>query len=156
MFPTADCGLPPPSADVRADGGEISLRGFSVSELLSAGAIVGVAPLSEERLYPKEQALGRHEVDERLEGRRVLVYATHTSTRDITERMDGILTRHGIRVAVMKVDAVAPERREAWVAEQVGKGIDVLISHPRLVQTGLDLIEFPTICWYETEFSVFQ
>ena len=69
--------------------------------------------------------------------------------------MEGILTRHGFRVAVMKADAVAPERREAWVAEQVGKGIDVLICHPRLVQTGLDLIEFPTICWYETDYSVY-
>jgi len=41
----------------------------------------------------------------------------------------------------MKADAVAPERREAWVAEQVEKGIDVLVCHPRLVQTGLDLID---------------
>ena len=31
----------------------------------------------------------------------MLVYATHTGTRDITERMDDILTRHGFRVAVM-------------------------------------------------------
>ena len=95
---------------------------------------------------PKEQALVDLVAAERLEGRRVLVYATHTGTRDITERMDGILSRHGFRVAVMKADAVAPERREAWVAEQVQRGIDVLICHPRLVQTGLDLIEFPTIC----------
>ena len=42
---------------------------------------------------------------------RVLVYATHTGTRDITERMDDMLTRHGFRVAVMKADAVAPERQ---------------------------------------------
>ena len=93
---------------------------------------------------------------ERLEGRRVLVYVTHTGTRDITGRMDDILTRHGFRVAVMKADAVAPNRREAWVADRVQEGIDVLICHPRLVQTGLDLIDFPTIVWDETEFSVFQ
>ena len=60
--------------------------------------------------------------------------------------MDDILTRHGFRVAVMKADAVAPNRREAWVADRVQEGIDVLICHPRLVQTGLDLIDFPTIC----------
>ena len=86
----------------------------------------------------------------------MLVYATHTGTRDITERMDDMLTRHGFRVAVMKADAVAPERREAWVADMVKQGIDVMICHPRLVQTGLDLIDFPTLIWYETEFSVFQ
>ena len=55
----------------------------------------------------------------------------------------------------MKADAVEPQRREAWVAEQVEKGLDVLICHPRLVQTGLDLIDFPTICWYETDYSVY-
>ena len=93
---------------------------------------------------------------ERMEGRRVLLYATHTGTRDITERMDDILTRHGFRVAVMKADAVTPERGEAWVADKVKQGIDVFVCHPRLVQTGLDLIDFPTLVWFETEFSVFQ
>ena len=83
-----------------------------------------------------------------------LVYAMHTRIRDITERMDDILTRHGFRVAVMKADAVAPYRREAWVADKVKQGIDVLICHPRLMQTSLDLIGFPTLIWYETEFSV--
>ena len=85
----------------------------------------------------------------------MLVYATHTGTRDITERMDDILTRHGFRVAVMKADAVAPDRREAWVSDKVKEGIDVLICHPRLVQTGLDLIDFQTLAWYETDYSVY-
>ena len=84
----------------------------------------------------------------------MLVYVTHTGTRDITGRMDDILTRHGFRVAVMKADAVAPNRREAWVADKVQQGIDVLICHPRLVQTGLDLIDFPTTVWDETDYSV--
>ncbi len=92
---------------------------------------------------------------ERLAGRRVLVYATHTGTRDITERMEEFLGRHGFKVAVVKADAVAPERREAWVAKQVEEGVDVLVCHPRLVQTGLDLVDFPTICWYETDYSVY-
>ena len=117
--------------------------------------IVQVPPLSEEKLYPKEKALIDLVAAERLEGRRVLVYVTHTGTRDITGRMDDILTRHGFRVAVMKADAVAPNRREAWVADKVKQGIDVLICHPRLVQTGLDLIDFPTIVWDETDYSVY-
>ena len=130
-------------------------RGETVFDPTTGVPIVGVPPLSEERLYPKEQSLLDLVAAERLAGRRVLVYATHTGTRDITERMDGILTRHGFRVAVMKADAVAPERREAWVADRVKEGVDILICHPRLVQTGLDLIDFPTICWYETDYSVY-
>ena len=92
---------------------------------------------------------------ERLAGRRVLVYVTHTGTRDITGRMDEILTRHGFRVAVMKADAVAPDKREKWVADRVKQGIDVLVCHPRLVQTGLDLIDFPPIVWGEVDYSVY-
>ena len=130
-------------------------RGETVLDPDSGDVLVQVLPLSEEKLYPKEKALVDLVAAERLEGRRVLVYATHTGTRDVTGRMSDILTRHGFRVAVMKADAVVPDRREAWVAQQVEKGIDALICHPRLVQTGLDLIDFPTIVWAETDYSVY-
>ena len=130
-------------------------RGETVFDPRSGDVIVQVPPLNEERLYPKEKSLLDLVAAERMEGRRVLVYATHTGTRDITGRMEDILTRHGFRVAVMKADAVAPDRREAWVADRVKQGIDVMICHPRLVQTGLDLIDFQTLCWYETDYSVY-
>ena len=109
-------------------------KGETVFDPRSGDVIVQVPPLSEERLYPKEKAL----VD--------LVAA---------ERMEDILTRHGFRVAVMKADAVAPDKREAWVADRVKQGIDVMICHPRLVQTGLDLIDFQTLVWFETDYSVY-
>ena len=120
-----------------------------------ASMLIQVPPLAEDRVYPKEKALLDLVAAERMAGRRVLVYATHTGTRDITGRMDDMLTRHGFKVAVMKADSVAPERREAWVAEKVKQGVDVIICHPRLVQTGLDLVDFPTIVWYETDYSVY-
>ena len=130
-------------------------KGETVFDPRTGDIIVAVPPLSEEKLYPKEKALVDLVAAERLEGRRVLVYATHTGTRDITARMEDILTRHGFNVAVMKADAVAPDRREAWVAEKVKQGVEVMICHPRLVQTGLDLIDFPTLVWYETDYSVY-
>ena len=130
-------------------------RGETVFDPETEDVLVQVPPLSEERLYPKERALVDLVAAERLAGRRVLVYATHTGTRDITGRMEEFLSRHGFKVAVMKADAVPPERREAWVAKCVEEGVDVLVCHPRLVQTGLDLVEFPTICWYETDYSVY-
>ena len=130
-------------------------RGETVFDPESEEVLIQVPPLSGEKLYPKEQALVDLVAAERLQGRRVLVYATHTGTRDITGRMDEFLSRHGFNVAVMKTDAVAPERREAWVAQRVEEGVDMLVCHPRLVQTGLDLVDFPTICWYETDYSVY-
>ncbi len=130
-------------------------RGETVFDPQTDRPLVQVPPLAEERVYPKEQALLDLVAAERQAGRRVLVYVTHTGTRDITGRLHTLLTRHGARVAVLKAAAVAPDRREAWVAERVKEGLDVLICHPRLVQTGLDLIDFPTLCWYETDYSVY-
>ena len=42
--------------------------------------------------------------------------------------------------------------REEWI--QSFKG-DVLITHPRNVQTGLDLIQFPEVVWYQQDYSVY-
>ncbi len=130
-------------------------RSETVFDPETENVLVQVPPLEDDKLYPKEQALVDLVAQERMAGRRVLVYVTHTGTRDITGRMQAFLTRNGFRSAVMKADAAAPDKREAWVAKQVAQGVEVLICHPRLVQTGLDLIEFPTICWFETDYSVY-
>ena len=109
------------------------------------------------------------------EGRRIVVDRGDSGgpCKGVHSRQDGVTPRRLRRLAlsglqlprlsggyaldaVMKADAVAHERREAWVADRVKQGIDVMICHPRLVQTGLDLIDFPTLVWFETEFSVFQ
>ena len=113
------------------------------------------APTGRGEALPQGEGLVELVSAERKEGRRVLVYATHTGTRDITQRMEDFLTRHGYRVAVMKAKAVPPERREAWVGDRVKEGVDVVVCHPRLVQTGLDLVDFPTIVWFETDYSVY-
>ena len=65
------------------------------------------------------------------------MYVTHTATRDITGRLEVILQRHGFRPAALKSDSVPPERREEWVSKRVEKGLDILICHLKLVQTGL-------------------
>ncbi|MXX81800.1 MAG: SWF/SNF helicase family protein [Chloroflexi bacterium] len=130
-------------------------RGESVFDPDTGDLIVQLPPLDPERVYPKERQLIDLVAQERLAGRRVLVYATHTGRRDITGRLETLLTRHGFKTAVMKADRVQPKQREAWVAKRVEEGIDVLICHPRLVQTGLDLIQFPTLVWYETDYSVY-
>ena len=130
-------------------------RGETVFDPQTGNVLIQMPPLSEDKLYPKEQALVDLVAAERLAGRKVLVYATHTGTRDITERMEQFLTTNGFRVAVLKADTVAPDRRETWVEERVKQGVDVVICHPRLVQTGLDLIDFPTLCWFETDYSVY-
>ena len=119
------------------------------------GKVIASAPaLPEDRLYPKEQALVGLALEERRQGRRVLAFVTHTESRDITPRIERVLCEAGLRVAVLKADTAPPDRREDWVDQRMREGIDVLIVHPKLVQTGLDLW-FETIVWLEVEYSVY-
>jgi hypothetical protein len=49
---------------------------------------------------------------------------------------------------------VDTSKREAWYARQIKEGVEVVISHPKLVETGLDLLDFPTILFYESGYSL--
>ena len=117
--------------------------------------IVAVPPLVSNKEYPKEVMLKDLVAREKAAGRRVLVYVTHTETRDITGRVRDVLRGVGIKASILKSGNPKSEAREEWVAEEVRNGADALICNPKLVQTGLDLIDFPTIVWYETEYSVY-
>lgn len=119
------------------------------------GTVVATAPaLPADAIYPKEQLLLDLVRRDRLRGRRTLVYCTHTETRDITPRLRAVLEREGFRVAVLKA-AVKAEAREEWIAARVAEGVEVLLCNPRLVATGLDLLDFPSLCWYQTDYSVY-
>ena len=41
------------------------------------------------------------------------------------------------------------------LADQVERGIDVMICNPELVKTGLDLLEFPTIVFMQSGYNVY-
>jgi hypothetical protein len=110
--------------------------------------------LDEERVYAKEHRLVEEVKTELGHGRRCQIYAVYTQKRDVTRRLERILTDAGIRVAVLTTE-VPPEAREAWYERQLRAGVQVVICHPKLVQTGLDLIEFPTILFYETGYSIY-
>ncbi|MGC2467603.1 MAG: helicase-related protein [Candidatus Acidiferrum sp.] len=110
--------------------------------------------LSEDQVYAKERRLVEEVKAELTHGRRRQIYAVYTQKRDVTRRLEQILLNEGIRVAVLTTD-VPPEAREGWYERQLRGGVQAVICHPRLVQTGLDLIEFPTILFYETGYSIY-
>ena len=116
--------------------------------------IAATRDLDENFVYAKERRLVE-EIKASLElGRKVQVYAVYTQKRDVTRRLESILAKEGIRVAVLTTQ-VAPEEREAWYERQLRAGVQVVICHPRLVQTGLDLWAFPDIFFYETGYSIY-
>lgn len=111
-------------------------------------------PLPEEMILPKEQALIDLIQRERTRGRRVLVYCTHTQTKDITERLERLFTANGLRSTIL-TSAIAPERRMKWITDRTKQGLDALICNPKLVSTGLDLLDYPTIAWVEVDYSTY-
>lgn len=109
--------------------------------------------LPQDRLYSKERRLIERVKAELAEGRLCQVFAVYTKKHDVTARISEVLTRAGISTAVLK-SSVPTTQREAWYARKVAEGVQVVISHPKLVETGLDLLDFPTLIFYETGYSL--
>lgn len=110
--------------------------------------------LDERLVFAKERRLVAEVKTELASGRRCQIYAVYTQKRDVTRRLERILSNEGVRVAVLTTE-VPPESREGWYERQLRGGTQAVICHPKLVQTGLDLIEFPTILFYETGYSIY-
>jgi hypothetical protein len=143
VYPDHPFGFNPLKALVRDGNGEMQRVQVAEPENLDEGI-----------LYPKEEWLIDDLRKERREGRRSLVFATYTGEHDVPFRLEQVLRREGFRVAVMRA-TVQTDRREAWIADRLREGVDVVLCHPRLVQTGLDLPAFPTIYFYETGYSLY-
>ncbi len=112
------------------------------------------AIFGDEQLIPKEQVLVDLCFEEKAKGRKVLAYTVYSGTRDTTSRLKKVLEQSGLKVAVLRA-SVDTARREDWILDQVDRGIDVLITNPELVKTGLDLLDFPTIAFLQTGYNVY-
>lgn len=86
-------------------------------------------------------------------GERVLLYVNWVRL-DSRTRLKCFLADAGIRAEIME-DTVPPRGREAWVAEKLRQGMQVMITNPGLVETGLDLNDFTTLIFYDMAFKLF-
>jgi len=109
--------------------------------------------LPEEFAYAKERRLVEEIKKELAEGRRCQIFAVYTQKRDVTARLERILRAEGISCAVMRSN-IDTAKREAWYDRRLKEGVQVFIAHPRLVETGLDLLFAPTIIFYESGYSL--
>ena len=114
--------------------------------------VVQIPGLPGDQLFPKEKVIIDLILSHKKKGRRTLLFCQQTNTRDITGRWVKILAGAGLKAAVLRA---APDKREEWVDKQVEQGVDVIITHPKRVETGMDLLQFPTIIWMGIEYSVY-
>jgi hypothetical protein len=117
--------------------------------------------LPEDRVYPKEKRLIDICLKQKADGRQTWVYVNMTGKRNIQPRLKKLLEAEGLTVGVLRSDTVEPIEREQWIEEN-GRDYDVMLSHPELVKTGLDLFSkkqgghnYSTIVFYETGYNLF-
>jgi len=103
---------------------------------------------------PKEEWLVNYVKAEKAAGRKVLVFARQTGTRDIQPRIKAVLENAGLRAIVLS-SGVETRKREAWIRDRVDARTDVMICNPKLVETGLDLVQFATVVFFEMDYDLF-
>jgi len=104
-------------------------------------------------VFPKDKAVVDLVERKVKSGERVIIYTAWTRL-DTREKMLKLLSEKGIRAKIL--DAKIPTRkREEWIDKQVRGGIDVIITNPALVQTGLDLNAFTTLIFYNLAFNLY-
>lgn len=115
--------------------------------------LYALPPIDKHWISPKEQALLDLIAHNRRQRRKVLVYATFTEKKDILTHLLGRCLAHDLRAAILP-RGIRAEHRESWITAHA-PDLDVLFTNPRCVQTGLDLIAFPTLVFYEPEYSIY-
>ena len=106
-----------------------------------------------ERILPKEEetiVIVRRKI---AAGERVLIYTSWTRT-DSQRKLLKLLREEGYRSEILTPN-VPTEKREEWVEKRVKSGLQVLITNPRVVETGLDLNAFTTLIFYSMGYNLF-
>lgn len=107
----------------------------------------------ENRLFAKEKKLLQVIKKEINEGRKVLVYSVFSGLKGVSERLLEVIRNAGIYVEELK-STVPLEKREGWIEKMDQKGVQVIITNPECVATGLDICGFPSVYFYELSYNV--
>jgi SNF2 family DNA or RNA helicase len=113
------------------------------------------APALDIPMTAKEERLIEIVQEERTQGRRCCVFLEHTGTRDLIPDLVERLEKEGLTTLVLR-SGVETDKREEWIARAVEeKNPDVFITNPNNVKTGLDLLEFPTIIYFQSGYNIY-
>ena len=106
---------------------------------------------------PKERRLVEICRAEAAVGRRCLVFANGMDVRDIGGRLEQVLREAGLRAVVLRPrSGGGADRRKLWIDEQLARGLDVMIAHPKTVGIGFNLQEFVTMISFQVNESNYE
>lgn len=108
------------------------------------------APLfSEDYVTAKERRLISIVKRELAEKRRCIIFTNFTGDYETNEHIQRVLKREGIDSEVLATDTCSSLGRFDWLEERKHSTTQVLIMNMRLVEVGLDLLEFPTLIYWQ-------
>lgn len=149
--------------------GDLSLLGALINSLLGypdgcrrgetvrhprTGEFIAGAPAIETDLLPKEEKLLELVQSEVAQGRKCMICLEHTGRRDLIPTLVERLEKIGISPLVLRADNPPVAKRESYI-KSLACYHDVMIANTNLIKTGLDLIEFPTLIFFQTGYSVY-
>lgn len=136
--------------------GEIVRHPGRLDGITGEKEIVCTAPVIDEKILPKEDVLIDLVEKIKNRGRKTMICLEHTGKRDLIPDLVDRLEPRGIKTLVLRQGYPSAAKRESWLKKKmVEMEFDVMICNPRLVETGLDLLEFPSIIYFQTGYSVF-
>lgn len=102
----------------------------------------------------KETELLRIVKDKIEKDEKVLIYYHWTNKTGLGNRLKKLIEAENIKVSVLTASITAKDR-DMWIKNAVKNGTQVLICNPTLVETGLDLLDFTTIIFYQLGYNLF-
>lgn len=132
-------------------------RGEVVIDKGNYGNIVASAEPFNKYMLNKEQKLIDLIKEQKKQNKKCAVFLEHTGTRDLTNDLVERLENEDLNVLVLKSGSPDTNKREHWIKNKLKKdpNIDVLLCNPNLVKTGLDLLDFPTIIFFQTGYNIY-
>ena len=122
-------------------------------ELSEENTVLFAAPEIEEFTTNKDLALLDIINTKVTAGEKVLVYYNDVGTTNLGDHIRLTINSYGYKSAELKA-SVKAEKREEFINKLVRDGYDVLICNPSLVETGLNLLDFTTIVFYQLGYNL--
>lgn len=91
--------------------------------------------------------------NELSENRGCIIYNNYTDSYGMNEYIQEVLSSEGIESEILSTSTSTLQRFE-WLQKQEEKGTKVIITNLSLVEVGLDLMPWPTIIYYQSNYDI--
>ena len=110
--------------------------------------------LKEDYTSAKDEKLFEIAKEKIDKGENVLIYVNYVNSTNCVKRLKKMFDLAGISTSVL-TSSIAAKDREKWIDDAVKGGCRILICNPSLVETGLDLLAFTNIIFYQMGYNLF-